>query len=651
MRFPPAFLDDIRSRVSLSSVVGRKVAWDRRKSNPGRGDFWACCPFHSEKTPSFHVDDRKGRYHCFGCKASGDIFTFLTEKEGVSFPEAVERLAQEAGLPLPQLSESDIRREAERASLFEVMEMAAAFFEAELQAARGAWARGYLADRALSGAVQKTFRLGFAPDDRSALRSHLASKGVGIEQMAEAGLVISGPDIPVAYDRFRDRVMFPIADWRSRLIAFGGRALGPDAQAKYLNSPETTLFHKGSILFNGANARAAAHDGKPLIVVEGYIDVIAMVTAGFEGTVAPLGTALTEEQLALLWKIADEPVLCFDGDKAGRRAAYRAVDLALPKLQPGKSLGFAMLPEGRDPDDLIRSGGRAAMEEVLKSACPLADILWMRETESTSFDTPERRAALEARIGDILHAIGHEAVRKYYRQDFEARVRALFMPAQQTGGGLGRGRNIRPANRRGGMRGDWRAQQSNPRGALAPLSPRLGRSPLVRGFRSAMPPREALILLAVIEHPWLLETHTEEFAEIEFIHPDADRLRRAILDAAHGETVLDPRAIRDSLSARGLDPLMAQVQAAITHGSDWPARAGAAEADVAQWWAHIVTLHRKARTLNRELRDAERALGDDPSEANLAWIRDVQNRLAALEGTEALIEGFGASSGRAVRGF
>jgi DNA primase len=367
--------------------------------------------------------------------------------------------------------------------------------------------------------------------------------------------------------------------------------------------------------------------------------------------VAPLGTALTEEQLGLLWRIADEPMLCFDGDKAGRRAAYRAVDLALPKLQAGKSLAFAMLPEGQDPDDLIRSGGRAAMDEVLKSARPLADVLWMRETESASFDTPERRAALEARIGEILNGIGHEAVRKYYRQDFEARVRALFMPAQAAGG-FERGRSFESGGRRGGGgRSDWRpGQQRRKRESLGPLSPRLGQSPLVRGFRSAISPREALILIAVIEHPWLLETHTEEFAEIELVHPDADRVRRAILEAASGEAVLDPRKLQDSLSARGFDPLMSRVRAAITHFSDWPARPGAGEIDVAHWWAHIVTLHHKARTLNRELKDAERALGDDPSEANLAWIRDVQNRLAALEGTEALIEGFGASSGRPVRG-
>jgi DNA primase len=644
MRFPPQFLDEIRNRLPVSEVVGRRV----KLKKAGR-EWKGLSPFNQEKTPSFFVNDQKQAWFDFSSGKNGSIFDFVMMTEGVSFPEAVERLAAMAGLALPVVSREAEVREERRRSLYEVVELAAKFFEAALQSRAGAKARGYLADRGLGPETQLKFRMGYAPPDRFALKEHLGNQGVSVEDMIEAGLLVHGDDIPVPYDRFRDRVMFPIADWRGRLIAFGGRALSPDAQAKYLNSPETPLFHKGSILFNGANARAAAHDGKPLIVVEGYVDVIAMVTAGFEGAVAPLGTALTEEQLGLLWKMTDEPTLCFDGDKAGRRAAYRAVDLALPKLQPGKSLRFAMLPEGQDPDDLIRSGGRVAMDEVLKSARPLADILWMRETESAVFDTPERRAALEARIGEILNGIASEAVRKYYRQDFDERIRALFMPAQAVGG-FGRARGGQPFNRRGGGRGDWRSGQRGGREPLAPLSPRLGQSPLVRGFRSAIPPREALILIAVIEHPWLLEAHTEEFAEIEFLHPDADQLRRATLEAASGEVDLDPQHLKETLSRRGFEPLVSRVRSAITHCSDWPARPGASEPDVAQWWAHIVTLHRKTRTLNRELKDAERALGDDPSEANLAWIRDVQNRLAALEGTEALIEGFGAASGRSGRG-
>ncbi|MGD9922668.1 MAG: DNA primase [Pseudorhodoplanes sp.] len=643
MRFSADFLEELKARLPVSEVVGRRVKLMRA----GR-EWKGLSPFNQEKTPSFFVNDQKQAWFDFSSHKNGSIFDFIMLTDGVSFPEAVERLATMAGMPMPKVSREEEVREQRRKSLYEVVDLASKFFEATLQSRTGAKARGYLADRGLGPETQLRFRMGYAPPDRFALKEHLGQQGVSVEDMIEAGLLVHGDDIPVPYDRFRDRVMFPIADWRGRLIAFGGRALSPDAPAKYLNSPETPLFHKGSILFNGANARMAAHDGKPLIVVEGYVDVIAMVTTGYEGAVAPLGTALTEEQLGLLWKIADEPMLCFDGDKAGRRAAYRAVDLALPKLQPGKSLAFALLPEGQDPDDLIRSGGRAAMEEVLKSARPLADILWMRETESSSFDTPERRAALEARIGEIVGTIASESVRKYYRQDFEARVRALFMPSQAAGG-FERGRGFQPANRRGGARGDWRAAQRPARDPFT-QSARLGQSPLVRGFRSAISPREALILLSVIEHPWLLEAHTEEFAEIELVHPDADQLRRAILDAASGEALLEPKFVQDALSARGLNPLVSRIRAAITHASDWPARAGAGEADVAQWWAHIVTLHRKARTLNRELKDAERALGDDPSEANLAWIRDVQNRLAALEGTEALIEGFGASSGRLTRG-
>jgi DNA primase len=552
-----------------------------------------------------------------------------------------------AGVALPKASREDEARQKRRKTLHDVVEIAAKYFEATLASREGAKARGYLADRGIEPATQVRFRIGYATGERFALKEHLGAQGIPVEDMIEAGLVIAGDDIPVPYDRFRDRVMFPISDWRGRVIAFGGRALSPDVQAKYLNSPETPLFHKGHNLYNGAVARQAAHQGKPLIAVEGYVDVIAMVSVGYEATVAPLGTALTEDQLGYLWKMAEEPILCFDGDAAGRRAAYRAVDLALPRLLPGKSLRFALLPEGQDPDDLARSGGREAVEEVLRSARPLADMLWMRETESASFDTPERRAALEARIGEIVAAIGNETVRRYYRQELEGRIRALFAPAHARPYGA---RAFDPSPARGSSREGrgFKRGMRNLREPIAPLSPRLGASPLVRGFRSALPPREALILLAVIHHPWLLETHAEEFSGLEFRHADAELMRRAIL-AAGTEEPLDSKGLQAALVRRGLEPLLNRVRAAITHSSDWPAQEGAAEEDVIQWWNHVITLHRKHRTLNKELKDAERALGEEPSEANLAWIRDVQGRLAALEGTEALIEGFGLSSGRPLR--
>ena len=273
--------------------------------------------------------------------------------------------------------------------------------------------------------------------ERFALKEHLGAQGIPVEDMVEAGLLIAGDDIPVPYDRFRDRVMFPITDVRGRVIAFGGRALEKDVPAKYLNSPETPLFHKGDNLYNLAAARLAAHNGAPLVVVEGYVDVIAMVGAGFAGSVAPLGTALTENQLALLWKMADEPILCFDGDKAGQKAAWRAADLALPHLLPGKSLRFALLPEGQDPDDLARSGGRGAIEEVIGAARGLADVIWSREIEGGSFATPERRAALEARIGELANGIRDEVVRRYYRQDLAERLQRAFAPEAGRGGYAG----------------------------------------------------------------------------------------------------------------------------------------------------------------------------------------------------------------------
>jgi DNA primase len=645
MRFPPAFLDELRARLPVSEVVGRRV----KLKKAGR-EFKGLSPFNKERTPSFCVNDQKQMWFDFSSGKNGNIFSFVMETEGVSFAEAVERLAAMAGLPVPVMSREVEEREERRKTLHDVMELAAKFYEATLAARAGAKARGYLADRGIDPSTQLKFRLGYAPAERFALKEHLGAQKVPVEDMVEAGLLVSGDDIPLPFDRFRDRVMFPITDLRGRVVAFGGRTLEKDVPAKYLNSPETPLFHKGATLYNGAAARTAAHQGARVIAVEGYVDVIAMVSAGFPATVAPLGTALTEDQLALTWRMADEPVLCFDGDAAGRRAAYRAVDLALPLLRPGKSLKFAILPEGQDPDDLYRSGGREAVEEVLEAARPLADMLWLRETEAGGFDTPERRAALEARLGAVTAGIGDEAVRRYYRQDLELRLRGLFTlpgaqesPRRDWAGGRGW------SGGRGGPRGGRRATQPmGPRQTVMAMRPRLPTSPLTGGFRSALPPREALILLGVVNHPWLLDSHAEDIAALEFRHADADRLRRAILDVA-GHGPVDADTIAAGIATRELAGVLARVQSAVTHGSDWPVRPAAAPDDVERWWVHVVTLHRKSRTLNRELKEAERALGSEPSEENLAWLKDVQARLSALDGAEAEVEGFGASSGRPAR--
>src|SRR5438270_894918 len=443
MRFTPQFLDELRARLPVSEVVGRRV----KLKKAGR-EFKGLSPFQQEKTPSFTVNDQKGFYHDFSSGKHGDIISFLMETEGLGFTEAVERLAAMAGLPLPAATPDAARHEQRRKTLHDVMECAAKFFADTLASRHGAKARGYLGDRAISPATQLQFRLGYAP-------------------------------------------------------------------------------------------------------AEGYVDVIAMVTSGFAATVAPLGTALTENQLALLWKMADEPILCFDGDKAGQKAAYRAADMALPHLKPGKSLRFALLPEGQDPDDLARTSGRAAIEEVIGAARGLADMIWSREIEGGTFATPERRAALEARIGQLAAGISDEVVRRYYRQDFSERLQRSFAP-EAGRGGYGRG-NFRgvpgggESGRRFGPRGSFtpgaagrfeprgRAQssvgQTINRGPYQAASPQLALSPIMRGQRSALSRREALILQTLINHPWLLHEHLEEVAALELGHPEAHKLRAGIIAA------------------------------------------------------------------------------------------------------------------------
>jgi DNA primase len=670
MRFTPQFLDELRARLPVSEVVGKRV----KLKKAGR-EWKGLSPFQQEKSPSFTVNDQKGFYHDFSSGKHGDIISFLMETEGVGFTEAVERLASMAGVPLPAVTPDAARHEQRRKTLYDVMELAAKFFADMLASRNGAKARGYLGDRGISPATQLQFRIGYAPGERFALKEHLGSQNIPVEDMVEAGLLYSGDDIPLPYDRFRDRAMFPITDLRGRVIAFGGRALEKDVNAKYLNSPETPLFHKGDNLYNLAPARLAAHNGAPLVVVEGYIDVIAMVGAGFVASVAPLGTALTENQLALLWKMADEPILCFDGDKAGQKAAWRAADMALPHLKPGKSLRFALLPEGQDPDDLARSGGRGAIEEVISAARGLADVIWSREIEGGTFATPERRAALEARIRELSNGIGDEVVRRYYRQDLAERLQRTFAPGVARGGygrggyrGAGNfggesGRRFAPRGvftpgaagrfepRGGRLQGSPGSQTIN-RGPYQAASPQLALSPIMRGQRSAISRREALILQSLINHPWLLHDHLEEVAALELAHPEAHKLRAGIISAFANDHHHSPEPaeqsekMRADLAAGGFSQSLQRVERAITTSAVWGAQAGAAREDVLSTWRQLVSLHRQWHSLLRELKDAEAALGDEASEATLAWLRDVKARMAEVDGTEALIEGFGESSGR-----
>lgn len=428
MSLPPGFLDELRNRVSISQVVGRKVIWDNRKSNQAKGDMWAPCPFHQEKTASFHVDDRKGFYYCFGCHAKGDALGFIKDTENVSFMEAVEILAREAGMQMPARDPRAQEKMDRNAELAKVTEAATAYFRLQLKTAAGADARDYLQRRGLDDAVLDRFEIGFAPPVRQGAFQALTGKGMAEAHVIEAGIATRPDDGGTPYDAFRDRIIFPIRDARGRCIGFGGRAMDPNARAKYLNSRETPLFDKGRALYNHGPAREAAGKGQPLIVAEGYMDVIALVRAGFGAAVAPLGTAITEDQLHLMWRIADEPIITLDGDAAGQRAAMRLVDLALPLLAPGKTLRFAIMPEGLDPDDLIKAQGRAAMQAQLDGALPLVQLLWRRETEGQVFDSPERRAALDQRLRQAIGRIPDQGLRRHYGDALADLRRALFRP-------------------------------------------------------------------------------------------------------------------------------------------------------------------------------------------------------------------------------
>ena len=632
MKFPPEFLDEIRARLPVSEVAGTRVKL-RKEGREWRG----LSPFTAEKTPSFFVNDQKGFFHDFSSGKHGDAFAFLMETEGLTFPEAVERLAGMAGLQMPRPSQADAAQDKKRASLIDVVAMAARLFEANLQQPIGAKARGYLADRGLGAPVQQRFGLGYSSSERFHLRDALAALGVGVEAMIEAGLLVHGEDIAVPYDRFRDRVMFPIHDRSGRVIAFGGRAMEAGAKAKYLNSPETALFHKGALLFNHHRARKSAHDASAIIVVEGYIDAISVSEAGFPNVVAPLGTALTPDQCALLWAMASEPILCFDGDGAGRRAAFRAIETALPLIGAGKSLRFALLPEGQDPDDLIRQSGPAAMAERLNGARPLADVLFMRETDGERFDTPEQRAALERRLSEAVTKIADETLRRHYQADMRRRLSTFFgeEPGRPARGDIGR--RSRLGQGRGGS-----FPMAGPRVGLkeAPLTPQ---TKLAR--KAPVPAREVMILSIALSHPGLLETYCEELAATEFIGAGVSALRDALI-AAPADALASSATLAEWLNGAGRGEDRERILGlAAKMPNWWCMRPEAAPQDADLVLRQSLALHRRAGALHRDLKLAERLLATEPNELNLARLRDIKANLADLGDAEAAIDGFGDQSG------
>ncbi len=548
-RFTPEFLEELKARLRPSDVIGKYVKLQKRGNA-----WWGLSPFKPEKTPSFTVDDRRGTYHCFSTQNHGDIITFLIETQGLPFPEAVERLAADAGLALPAENPQEAARAEKAKGLAEASAAAAKFYQAMLHRADGREAMEYLRRREVTDAQIEAFAIGFAPSGRHALKDYLLNKGYADEVLVEAGLLIKPEDGGASYDRFRNRIMFPILGTRDRVIAFGGRALDPGARAKYLNSPETPLFHKGSVLYNFANARAAAADDKkPLIVCEGYMDVIALWGAGIKRAVAPLGTALTEDQLAMLWRASDEPVLCFDGDSAGVNAAHRSIDRALPMLKPGKSLNFAFLPEGKDPDDLLRAEGVAAMNGVLEAARPLVDVLWSRETTVRDLDTPERRAALKAHLRELVKQIADKDVRGAYGEELSRRLDAQFRPGPPAGGF--RKGEARWGEGRGGARGKGRGDRGMGFRFTAPARPTPGlKSPSKWA-------REAGLVLAMINHPALIERHEAAVFELDLADSGLKTLLGAILAAISENPALDSAMLKSHLSKTGAAGTLERVMA------------------------------------------------------------------------------------------
>lgn len=527
MSLPPQFLDEIRARVPLSRVVGRKVVWDLRRSNQAKGDWWAPCPFHGEKTASFHVDDQKGFYYCFGCHAKGDALTFLREAEGLGFMEAVEMLASEAGLPMPERDPRQVQRADRRTELVEVMEQAVRWFRMQLGMGAAEEARGYLTRRGLDPAACEQFGIGYAPDQRQGLFNALRSKGIAEALIVEAGLCAKPDDGGAPFDRFRGRIMFPIRDARGRCIAFGGRSLDPNARAKYLNSPETPLFDKGRNLYNIGPARAAVAKGKPLLVAEGYMDVIALVRAGFEGAVAPLGTAITEDQLRLMWRISPEPVIALDGDSAGLRAAIRLIDLALPMTAPGQALRFAFLPEGLDPDDLIRARGAGAMAQILQDSRPLVDLLWRRETEGKVFDSPERKAALDRVLGEAIAKIPDKDTRDHYFATLKNLKWEMFGARRREAQAAGQGASRQPWQPRG-MRTALPLPPAAPTRASRLSSPEAGE-------REAEALIEAMILAICATHPELIGMVEARLERLDPEDPDRAQLVHDLLAGSQSQ--------------------------------------------------------------------------------------------------------------------
>ncbi|HEY2445096.1 MAG TPA: DNA primase, partial [Rhizomicrobium sp.] len=617
------------------------------------------------------VETERRNYKCFGCGAGGDAFRWLMETEGLSFPEAVQRLAGEAGVDLPQWTPEDEAREQQKKSLVEIVELACVWFERQLRSAPGAAARAYLNARGLGEEEWKRFRLGYAPSGKSPLLDHLKSQHIAEADIVAAGLARAGGGERETRDFFFDRVMFPIGDARGRIVAFGARALANDAKPKYINTGETSLFSKGQLLYNLAAARGAALKSGTVLVAEGYMDVIALLRAGFEASVAPLGTALTQDQLALLWRLAPEPILSFDGDEAGLRAAHRAAEMALPLVRPGCSLRFALLPSGEDPDSLIRLGGAGAMASRIETAIPLVEMLWRAETEGRVFDTPERKAALIARLNERLAPIASIDVRRFYLEALAERLAAtLSLKAYIYNDSLRASGSTRSKNgpRSGGARSGGASRPSRggfatvsaavkasrlvprnaggPAGALRdqpgirierPAPPIAPRHSAAEGFAPAglagdpatMRVKESEVLALLLESPDMLDRCQEALASLPFSDRSLDSLRHELLNLAASGFRLETGSLEDHLVRAGMAALVGRLKtrragsSVGTQGARGEQERGGADAgdSEARWLQAAAQLRELAETGPERRRALERFKSEASEESWLDWRR------------------------------
>ncbi len=608
MAFTPQFLDELRLRTGLADLVGKRVRL-ARKGHEHSG----LCPFHKEKTPSFTLNEEKGFYHCFGCGAHGSAIDFVMNMDGLTFPEAVERLAGDAGMEVPVDTPQERERAKQRQTLYDVMEAACAFFEQQLRMPEGRAALDYLKGRDLDNAIIAKFRLGFAPDGRGALKAALRRENITDEQMIAAGLLIQPEDeAREAYDRFRDRVIFPISDKRGRIIAFGGRIMAGETEkklAKYLNSPETALFHKGHVLYNLAQASKAARERGTLIVTEGYMDVIGLSRGGFDNAVAPLGTALTEEQIAELWKTVREPVLCFDGDNAGARAQARAAERALALLKPGYALRFATLPPGEDPDSLIATQGAEAMADVIARAEPLSEVLWRLETGGRLPKTPEARASVQKALEDHARRIVDPTVRAHFSKDFKDRLWA-------SGG-----------SEKGARGSGTRKDSHSPTMSIS--------SGAAAGAKiDAHSLHERILIATLLGHPGLYDEVGERLGTVSFSAPGLDNLRQEVLKTLAGEPGLDSEGVRRHLKENGYSEMLDIVWGPKVFEHAFYAKPGSDIETALEGWEETHALYKNA-DLGIEIQEERERLKGDLSSENFNRFNSLsEQKLEAAKGIE-----------------